>query len=114
VFTASFAAVPAGLVVPVLTTVGTPRFVTFPIVEWRTVAPFGLLGIQAPAEFRRKYRHRLHRLTPKVLAELRELVEAYAPTPIALCCFEADPTECHRSVLGEWLREKGVQVQELS
>jgi Protein of unknown function, DUF488 len=114
VFTASFAAVPAGLVVPVLTTVGTPRFVGFPMVEWRTVAPYGLLQVADQEEFRRRYRHRLHRLTPRILAELRELVEAYAPTPLALCCFEADPVDCHRSILARWLREKGVQVTELS
>jgi Active DUF488-N3 subclade len=114
VYTASFGTVVPGLVVPVLTTVGTPRFVSFPMVEWRTVAPYGLLGIEDPAEFRRRYRHRLHRLTPKVLAELRELCEAYAPLPLCLCCFERDPADCHRSILAEWLREKGVRVQELT
>jgi hypothetical protein len=114
VYTASFAAVPAGLVVPVLTTVGTPRYVTYPMVEWRTVAPYGLLDEQDPAVFRRKYRHRLHRLTPKILAELREMCEAYAPIPLALCCFERDPADCHRSILGAWLTKKGVQVQELT
>jgi hypothetical protein len=97
----------------VLTTVGTPRFVSFPMVEWRTVAPYGLLDVTDPDEFRRKYRHRLRRLTPKILAELRELCEAYAPLPLALCCFERDPADCHRSILGEWLAEKGVTVTEL-
>jgi hypothetical protein len=52
VYTASFGTVVPGLVVPVLTTVGTPRFVRYPMVEWRTVAPYGLLGEQDLDKFR--------------------------------------------------------------
>jgi hypothetical protein len=36
---------------PVLTTVGTPRFASYPMVEWRTVAPYRLLDEQDPAAF---------------------------------------------------------------
>jgi uncharacterized protein YeaO (DUF488 family) len=65
----------------------------------------GLLDITDPEEFRRRYRHRLHSKTPKVLAELAELQEAYAPLPLLLCCFEPAGTFCHRTLLAEWLQE---------
>jgi len=114
-YTASFASVDPARVVPVLTTVGTPRFTSYPLVEWRTVAPWGLLDVADPEEFRRRYRHRLHRLTPKILAELADLRAAYDPWPLALLCFEADPADCHRALLGEWIAEQtGEEVRELS
>ncbi len=30
---------------------------------------------------------------------------------IALCCFEPDPADCHRSLLAEWLIGQGVPVE---
>jgi uncharacterized protein YeaO (DUF488 family) len=65
-----------------------------------------------PDEFRRRYRHRLHQRTGRILAELAELHERYDGWPLALCCFEADPAACHRSVLAGWLAEKGVAIEE--
>ena len=60
-------------------TVGLPKWFGAPLVEWRTVAPFGLLGAGLDqVEYRRRYRHRLHRLTPRLLRELTELREGYA------------------------------------
>jgi len=65
-----------------------------------------------PKEFRRRYRHRLYRQTPRILHELGELLDRYDGWPLALCCFEADPAACHRSVLAGWLAEKGVAIKE--
>lgn len=92
--------------VPVAVTVGLPKRFGYPLAEWRTVAPFGLLGANLDeATFRRKYRARLHRLTPRLLRELRDLREGYAPLPVVLCCYEPPGAWCHRVVLGEFLAE---------
>jgi hypothetical protein len=63
--------------VPVRTSVGAPRSFPAPLIDWMTVAPWGLLDVTDPDEFRRRYRHRLHSKTPKILAELQELQEGY-------------------------------------
>lgn len=30
-----------------------------------------------------------------------------------LCCWEKDPAKCHRSLLAGWLREHGIECEEL-
>lgn len=30
-----------------------------------------------------------------------------------LCCWERDPAKCHRSLLARWLREHGIECEEL-
>jgi hypothetical protein len=54
-------------------------------------------------------------LTPKILVELAELWEAYAPLLLPLCCLEdVSKTWCHRTMLGEWISQKvGEEVREL-
>lgn len=45
---------------------------------------------------------------PKILVELAELREAYAPLPLLLCCLEdVSKTWRHRTMLGEWDQPKG-------
>jgi Protein of unknown function, DUF488 len=91
--------------VPVRTSVGAPRSFPAPLVDWMTVAPWGIYNADlVEATFRRKYRHQLHRKTPKVLAELQELREGY-DQPLVLLCFEPAGTFCHRILLAEWLQE---------
>jgi hypothetical protein len=113
VFTSSYSRVDPRVMVPVRTSIGAPRWAGYQLEEWPAVYPWGLLAITDPQEFRRRYRYRLHQRTGRILAELDGLLAAYDGWPIALCCFEADPADCHRSVLGGWLREKGVTVEEL-
>jgi Protein of unknown function, DUF488 len=95
--------------VPVQTSIRRPGWVGFELVEWRTVAPWGLLEETDPETFRRRYRHRLHQRTGRVLKELAELRELFDGWPLALCCFEdlAKPGAwCHRTYLAEWLAQK--------
>jgi hypothetical protein len=114
VWTSSYRAWSPGLGVPVGITVGLPKWFPEPLVEWRTVAPFGLLGAGLePAEYRRRYRHRLHRLTPRIVRELAELREAYGPADLILCCYEPAGAWCHRVLLAEFLAEHGVPVEEV-
>jgi len=93
--------------VPIRTSVGAPRSFPAPLVEWPTVMPWGLLEVTDPAEFRRRYRHQLHRKTPKILAELQELQDGYC-APLVLLCFEdlsRPGVWCHRSLLAEWISQ---------
>lgn len=66
--------------------------------------------------FRRRYRHQLHRWTPqRVLAELQGIAVAADCPRLVLCCFEADPMQCHRSTWAQWwLEQTGEEVFDLS
>jgi len=76
-FTSSYSRVDPARMVPVRTSVGVPRFAGYAVEEWPAVYPWGLLDVTDPDEFRRRYRHRLHRQTPRILAELGGLLDAY-------------------------------------
>jgi uncharacterized protein DUF488 len=89
----------------VRTSIGAPRWMTAPLVEWPAVYPWGLFGKDLDeATFTRKYRARLHRLTPRILRELTELREGYGD--LCLLCHEPAGAFCHRVVLGRWLSEQ--------
>jgi hypothetical protein len=117
VYTARYTVVDPSRMVPVQTSIGRPGWLTFELVEWRTVAPFGLLGETDREVFRRKYRHRLHQRTNRVLAELEELRSTYEGWPLALCCFEdvrRPESWCHRRFLAEWLAQHvGEKIPDL-
>jgi hypothetical protein len=101
--------------VRVQTSIGRPRWIAYEVEPWPAVMPWGLLGEEDPEVFRRWYRHRLHRLTPRILAELAELRAKYDGWPLALCCFEKPGEWCHRTLLAGWISERiGEEVQELS
>jgi uncharacterized protein (DUF488 family) len=98
---------------PVRTSLGAPKWMTAPLLEWPAVYPWGLFGRDLDeATFTRKYRARLHRATPRILRELRELREAYGD--LVLLCHEGPDRFCHRRVLAAWLEEKlGEPVKEV-
>lgn len=66
------------------------------------------------ADWQRAYRRDLEYRFPSAASlqdYLRE-IERQTPDPI-LCCFEADPRECHRRVLAAFIKEKlGTNVPE--
>jgi Protein of unknown function, DUF488 len=112
VLTASYRTWTPALGVPVRTSLGTPRWFQAPLVDWPTVFPWGLLkqGLDEAA-FTRRYRHRLDQRAGRVLAELRELREAYGD--LTLLCWEPPGTFCHRRVMSAWLAEQlGEEVPE--
>jgi hypothetical protein len=99
---------------PVRTSCGHPRFFSAPLIEWPTTYPCSIYRLGLDEEtFRRRYRHQLHRATPKLLAELRELHEGYGD--VALLCYEdVSKTWCHRSMLSRWITERtGLEVPEV-
>ena len=94
--------------IPVRTSVGPPRSFPDVLVEWPTVYPPWPLvrGKLDQATYRRRYRHQLHRLTPKVLAELQELREGYCAPLVLLCHCDLARGFCHRRMLAEWISQK--------
>lgn len=104
--------------VPVQCSIGAPAWWADsphpPLLDLRAVAPWGLKDIADDSEFRRQYRARLHRQSPRILAELEELRACYPGTTLVLMCFERSRTDCHRLQLAEWLSDRlGVEVPEL-
>jgi len=103
--------------VPIQTSIGRPGWVSFELVAWEAVMPWGLLEERDPEVFRRRYRHRLHLRTPRILAELADLQRTYDGWPLALCCFEdlrRPDAWCHRRILAGWLEEHlGEEIPDL-
>ena len=93
--------------VPVRTSAGAPRIPPAPLIEWETVYPPWALvrGRLDHDTYRRRYRHQLHRLTPKVLAELQELREGYDAPLVLLCHCDLAEGFCHRRFLAEWITQ---------
>lgn len=102
--------------IPVRTSAGTPRF---PLrYELRhaipQLAPTWATRQLDYVDFRRAYRHQLHRFTiDRVLAAAYDIRQAEGvddEVPLVLLCFEnlAKPDQwCHRTFLAEWLEAKG-------
>jgi hypothetical protein len=104
--------------VPVRTSVGPPRSFPDVLVDWSRVwPPWSLVRAGLPeADYRRRYRHQLHRQTPAVLRELRDMQEGYDQPLCLLChCDLSRPDGwCRRTMLGEWISEKlDVEIPEL-
>jgi hypothetical protein len=118
-FTGRYAAirkVPPGLIVPVRTSVGVPRFIkgagAFP--AFQELIPHGLLKVTDLDEFAWRYRRRLARHAGAIDARLAELHRAYPGRPLVPCCFEdLSRSWCHRRVWADWHQERtGVTVEE--
>ena len=94
------------------TSIGAPKWMTAPLVEWPTVYPWGMFNASLEeADLTRRYRARLHHQTPRILAELAELREGYGD--LLLLCFEPADRFYHRHVLRAWLVEHGLDVEEV-
>jgi len=53
------------------------------------------------------------RLDERIAQHHLDRARAWARNPnrhLTLCCWEREPTRCHRSLLAEWLRERGIPV----
>jgi uncharacterized protein YeaO (DUF488 family) len=90
---------------PVRTSVGTPRFWpeanALPVPK--LITPYGLRKISDYEEFKVRHRARLDESgVDSIRRELTEIAEAYGNKPLALLCFEKEPSECHRSLFAEW------------
>jgi hypothetical protein len=109
-------------VLPIRISRSAPRFwpeaAKFPYIE--ELAPPGWVFAVArtdPARADRGYRRSLHILGVDRVKALIEKAVGDDPRPPALCCFESDPSECHRGPTGfasVWERWTGEQVKDLA
>lgn len=120
VFTSRYADYRPDWGVAVRTSVGSPRGWRYgPLVNLRSVAPYGLRHVTERAEFTALYLARLELTGPDAIhSQLREISDSRDGRPPILCCFEdvrKPGVWCHRQLLGEWLHARlGIDVVELS
>lgn len=106
--------------VPVRTTVGSPRWVRYPMEQSKLVTPYGVFGkTEDPAEYQRLY---LARLTDHgagtVSEELAAIRARHDGRRLVILCF-CDVTRpdgwCHRRMWAEWFQEFiGQAIPELT
>lgn len=105
-------------IVPVRTSIGKPKWLAperaNAIPSIRELAPYGLFHIEDDAEFERRYLARLDKVGPSALeARFSDLLRTYRGRSLALCCFEKDHKDCHRSIFARWWEARtGEQVTE--
>lgn len=104
--------------VPVRISLGKPRY--WPLAQHapyiKELAPAGLLRQPPlePNEFDRLYLERLDRFGVDQIAVRLNAVYADYGKPLALACFEADPSDCHRGTFARWWHGRtGQEVSEL-
>ena len=64
------------------------------------------------AEFHRIFHE--HMAGAEAQAALDQLIEMAGQERVCMMCLEADPAQCHRSLVGEALTQKGVEVRHLA
>jgi hypothetical protein len=70
------------------------------------LAPVGCFHPEGD-RFRRRYRHRLHRIGVRRIEErFRQIAAEHPGKSLVLLCFEHDPADCHRSNFARWWLEK--------
>ncbi len=103
--------------VPVGISRGVPRFpVRYRYRRLPDLYPDGwMFGIADDYRFNAEYRKKLDRLGVDRIADaLRTISEEEGGADLCLLCFEADPTDCHRSMFSSWWFEQtGQRVEEL-
>jgi len=52
--------------------------------------------------------------TPEAEAAFEQLADLAQQQPVCLLCFERDPALCHRRILSDRLRDRGMQVVDLT
>lgn len=67
------------------------------------------------SRFGDEYRRQLEELgLEAIVGKLEKISKEAGGLPVVLTCFEKDPADCHRGLLASWLRENGVEIQELA
>lgn len=104
---------------PVRISKGLPRFwpqaSDFPAVE-KLFVPGWMLrsGYDDRAKNERAYTHQLSQFGIERIAARLDAIADECGKPLALCCFEADPADCHRSWAAAWLHTRtGLAVPEI-
>jgi hypothetical protein len=106
--------------IAVRTSLGRPRRFDHPLARLDLLTPRPAMLRMAHDDYRRVYRHQLHRATiERVMvsaAGIRRVARAGDDVPLVLLCFDdlAKPGSwCHRTFAAQWLAEKGHECLEL-
>lgn len=121
IYTGTYQRFEAHMGVPVRSTVGLPRFGLKYVLagHWVSVTPqrAWLTDKVNEADFRRMYRHKLHKIgVDRVMQEAEDIATFAGDNRVVALCFDdlrKPGMWCHRQMLGEWLEEQGVPVIEL-
>lgn len=71
-----------------------------------------MLRLSTP-EYNRQFKQRLALLDSSKVVDLLKGINRVTGKDIAMCCFEKNPVDCHRSMVSRWLNAKeGMDVQE--
>ena len=63
------------------------------------------------AEYDKAYALQLSKLKPSnIIAEIKKMSQG--GKDVALCCFEKNANECHRSAVMKWLNKAGYEIEE--
>lgn len=97
-------------IVPINISIMKPRYVKGPYLSYMKLAPKRVMLKMEISEYNRHFKAILNELDPRVvIAELKQLAGS---DNIAICCYEKDKTDCHRSRVADWLFEAGIQISE--
>ncbi len=74
-----------------------------------------MFSIKDDAKFNEAYRKKLDRIGPERIGDLLgKISDEEGGADLCLLCFEADPSQCHRSMFARWWTERtGEDVPEL-
>ena len=45
--------------------------------------------------------------------DFEDVIQQFGTQDVCLCCYEVNGQKCHRYLVADWLRSKGVEVREL-
>ena len=84
-------------------------------IEYRSFHKLGIESQKRKELDRKQLLSDYRAVLPELQPELNRLLKAFeGKKKVALTCFEAESTDCHRHCIGEWLKSKdGFQVQHL-
>lgn len=64
-------------------------------------------------EYKRRYLEQLNSHEEIILKDMKKLERwSMGGRDVMLCCFEKPPKFCHRSILREWLNQRGYNIAE--
>lgn len=92
-------------IVPIAISVGKPKGWAGESID--SLAPTWAMLKMGPSDYERAYNAILDHNDP------REIVQNHVMgRDVALLCWERDINDCHRKMVGEWLREAGYECEE--
>ena len=117
--TCSYSAYRRPMGVPIITSLGTPKWWEDARIVAKSVQPFGVFGKYTGfIEYRTAYEDRLNSLRHKLEAEFNELGQNYPQQTLVMLCFcdvRKPDGWCHRTMAAKWLEANfGLVVPELT